>query len=305
MKRFSLGLVLVLTFVAVGIAAAPPLTFTFSDVKANKTAIETDSYAVNNAGIIAGDYVDAKGVQHGMVLAGGKLTTINNAKCQAITGTGGISFYGINKSGTAAGWCTGTTGTLLGFTWAKGKFTTIKFPNSTGTEATGINDNGEVVGLFVDSKGNSHGFLLANKKYTPINVKGATDTAAWGINNAGDITVYTASSFSSGSLSCSTTGPCTSFLRKGAKLTKISPPKAGAIGAVVHTPNNKGDLDGTYFDTNGAPVGFLLHGGKYFDVKDPKASNSTRNDGLNDNLEMVGRYTPSTGGNLGYKTTTK
>jgi hypothetical protein len=39
---------------AVGIAAAPPLTFTFSDVHANKTAMETDTFAVNNAGTIAG-----------------------------------------------------------------------------------------------------------------------------------------------------------------------------------------------------------------------------------------------------------
>jgi probable HAF family extracellular repeat protein len=304
-KRSILGVLLVLTFVAVGIAAAPPLTFTFTGVHANKTATETDSYGINNAGVIVGDYVDAKSVQHGMMLAGKTLTTINNPKCQAITGSNGISFYAINKAGVAAGWCTGTTGTLIGFTWSKGKFTAIKVPNSSGTEAIGINDNGEVVGLYVDSAGNAHGFLFANKKYTPINVKGATDTAAWGIDNAGDITVYTASSFSLGALSCSSTGPCASYIRKGTKLSKLSPPKAGPIGAVAHTPNNKGDIDGTYFDSNGSSVGFLYHGGKYFDVKDPKANNSTRDDGLNDNLEMVGRYTPTAGGNFGFKATTK
>ena len=48
MKRSMLGVLLVLTFVAVGIASAPPLTFTYSDVHANKTATETDTYAVNN-----------------------------------------------------------------------------------------------------------------------------------------------------------------------------------------------------------------------------------------------------------------
>ncbi len=305
MKRSILGVSLVLTFVAVGIAAAPPLTFTFSDVHANTTATETDSYAVNNAGVIAGDYVDSKGVQHGMILAGKTLTSINNAKCQAITGSNGISFYGINKAGVAAGWCTSTSGTLIGFTWSKGKFTYLKVPNSTGTEAIGINDNGEVVGLYADSAGNAHGYLFANKKYTPITVKGATDTAAWGINNAGDITVYTASSFSSGLLGCSSTGPCASYIRRGTKLTKLSPPKAGSIGAVAHAPNNKGDIDGTYFDSNGFSTGFLLHSGKYYDVKDPHANNSTRDDGLNDNLEMVGRYSNSSGATLGFKATTK
>ena len=68
MKRSILGVVLVLTFVAVGIAAAPPLTFTFSDVKSTKTATETDSYGVNNAGVIAGDYIDSAGIQHDPII---------------------------------------------------------------------------------------------------------------------------------------------------------------------------------------------------------------------------------------------
>ena len=52
MKRTMLGVVIVLTFVAVGIAAAPKLTFTYADVIANKTALETDTYGVNAAGVI-------------------------------------------------------------------------------------------------------------------------------------------------------------------------------------------------------------------------------------------------------------
>ena len=305
MQRSVFGVLIVVTFVAVGLAAAPPLTFTFSDVHANKTATETDSYGVNNSGVIAGDYVDSADVQHGMILAGTKLTTIDNKSCQTTGGTAGsISFFGINSAGTAVGWCINTKGVQIGFTWAKGKFSAVNFPKATGTEATGINDMGDVVGIFVDSAGNGHGFLLANKKYTQIDVKGATATEAWGIDNAGDITVYTGS-VSAGAISCSTTAPCTSYIRKGTKLTKISPPKAGPIGAVVHVPNNKGDIDGTYFNSSGQSVGFLLHAGKYYDVLDPKANASTRDDGLNDKLEMVGRYTNSAGATLGFKATTK
>ncbi len=109
MKRSMLGILLVLTFVAVGIASAPPLTFTYSDVHANKTATKTDSYAVNNAGTIAGDYVDSTSVQHAMILAGTKLTTVNNKSCETIGGaTGSISFFGINSAGDAVGWCIST-----------------------------------------------------------------------------------------------------------------------------------------------------------------------------------------------------
>jgi hypothetical protein len=185
-KRSILGVLLVLTFVAVGIAAAPPLTFTYSDVHANKTAIETDTYGLNNAGVIAGDYVDSKSVQHGMLLAGTKLTTIDNKACSAIAGTGGISFYGVNSAGVAAGWCTSAkTGLDIAFTYSKGKFTTVNFPKSNGTQATGINDKGEVVGLYLDSSNITHGFSLVGKKYTSLDPKGETNTVAWGVNNAG------------------------------------------------------------------------------------------------------------------------
>jgi len=276
-------------FVAVGIAAAPPLTFTFSDVIATKTATETDSYGVNNAGVIAGDYIDSAGIQHGMVLAGKKLTTVNNKKCLTA-----MAFYAINSAGTAAGWCNGSGGAIA-FTWSKGKFTTIAYPKATQTEATGINDKGDVVGLYFDSASVQHGFSKIGTKYKTIDIKGDTASDVYGINNAGTMCVYAITS----------AGGYSSFLYNGKTFKAISDPNAGTTGTVAHAPNNKGDVAGTYFNSAGQAVGFLYHGGKYYDVMDPKAANSTRNDGINDKLEMVGRYTPTAGGNFGFKATTK
>lgn len=298
MKRSLLGVVLVLTFVAVGLAAAPSLTFTFSDVHANKTATETDSYGVNNAGAIAGDYVDAKGIQHGMILAGKKLTTINDKACQTTGGaTGSISFYGINSAGTAVGWCINTkTGVDVSFSYTAGKLTAVNFPKSLGTQATGVNDAGDIVGLYLDSNGAQHGFSKIGKKYASIDVKNETTAAAWGINNKGQITVYAVNS----------AGDFDAFLKTGKTFKNINDPNAkGTTGTVVHTPNNKGDIDGTYYDSSGNTHGWLLHGGKYYDVDDPNGPTLSRADGLNDKLEIVGRYTPSTGGNVGFKATTK
>lgn len=298
MKRSMLGVLLVLTFVAVGIAAAPPLTFTFSDVHANKTAMETDSFAVNNAGAIAGDYVDSGGVQHAMILAGKKLTTIDHKNCQTSGGfsAGAIAFYGINSAGAAAGWCIDTTtGLDVSFTYAKGKFTTINFPKSLGTQANGINDKGEVVGLYVDSNGAQHGFSKVGSKYASIDAPGDSSSEAWGVNNKGQITVF----------AINTAGGYEGFLYNGKTFKKISDPNAGSTGTIVRAPNNKGDISGAYFDSAGHEVGFLLHGGKFYDVKDPNANNNTRPDGLNDKLEIVGRYTPSSGANVGFKATTK
>lgn len=291
MKRSILGVLLILTFVAVGIAAAPPLTFTFSDVHASKTALETDTYAVNNAGVIAGDYVDSSSMQHGMILAGKKLTTVDHKSCSANT----LAFYGINSAGTVVGWCVSSkTGIDTGLMYSKGKFTTILFPKGIGTEATGINDKGEIVGLYFDSAGAQHGFSKIGSKYTSIDVKGETTAAAWGVNNAGQITVYAVNS----------SGDFDAFLMTGKKFKNINDPNAkGTLGTVVHTPDNKGDIDGTYYDTAGSTHGWLLHAGKYYDVND--SPTLTRADGLNDKLEIVGRYTPSTGGNLGFKAITK
>ena len=297
MKRSILGVLLVLTFVAVGIAAAPPLTFTFSDVKANKTATETDSYGVNASGAIAGDYVDSAGVQHGMILAGKKLTTVNNKNCQSTGGkTGSIAFFGINSAGAVVGWCIDLkTNQDDGFMYAKGKFTAISFPKSIGTQPTGINDKGEVVGLYLDSANVQHGFSKIGTKYASIDVTGDTSAAAWGVNNKGQITVYAINS----------AGGFDAFLKTGKTFKNINDPSAGTLGTVVHTPNNKGDIDGTYYDSSNLTHGWLLHAGKYYDVNDPNGPTATRADGLNDKLEMVGRYTPSTGGNVGFKATTK
>ena len=295
MKRYILGVLVVFAFVAVSIAAAPVLTFTFSDVHASKTAIETDTYGVNNTGVIAGDYIDSASVQHGMILAGNKLTTVDNKSCAA----GTLAFYGINSANTVVGWCiSAKTGLDIGLEYSKGKFTSINYPKSNGTQVTGINDKGEVVGLYLDSASAEHGFSKIGAKYASINVKGATATVAWGVNNKGQITVY----------GTNAAGYNDAYLVTGKTFKKIDNPNANKTageGTIVHTPNNKGDIDGTYYDTAGNERGWLLHLGKYYDVSDPNGPNVTRADGLNDKLEIVGRYTPSAGGSVGFKATTK
>lgn len=297
MKKSISGVLVVLMFVAVGIAAAPPLTFTFSDVHANKTATETDTFAVNNAGAIAGDYVDAKSVQHAMILVGKKLTTVNHAGC---TTTGGypaaIAFYGINKSGAAAGFCTSTKTSLFeGFVYSGGKFTAINFPKSNGTQAIGINDAGDVVGAYLDSASVQHAFVKKGAKYTSIDVRGDTTPFAWAINNSGQMVVFALSS----------TGTYQSFVYNGKTFKKIADPNASTSGTIARSLNNKGDVVGAYFNSAGDEIGFLYHGGKYYDVIDPKASTQTKPDGVNDTLEMVGRYLNSSSATAGFKATTK
>jgi hypothetical protein len=107
---------------------------------------ETDTYAVNNKGVMAGDYVDQNGAQHGMILSGANLTTADRSDCPPTPGANGIAFYGINSANVAVGWCTNTNGVEIGFGYANGKFRDIKIPNATGVQATGVNDSDKVVG---------------------------------------------------------------------------------------------------------------------------------------------------------------
>ena len=297
MKKSILGTLIVLMFVAVGVAAAPPLTFTFSDVHANKTAMETDTFAVNNSGAIAGDYVDSAGVQHGMILAGKKLTTVNHPNCTTSGGyPAAIAFYGINSAGAAAGFCTSTkTGLFTGFVYSAGKFTAINFPKSNGTQAIGINDAGDVVGAYLDSASVQHGFVKKGSKYTRIDVTGDTTPYAWAINNSGQMVVFALNS----------AGGYDSFVYNGKTFKKIADPNASPTGTIARSLNNKGDVVGAYFNSAGDEIGFLFHGRKYFDVIDPKASTQTKPDGVNDTLEMVGRYLNSASATLGFKATTK
>ena len=133
--------------------------------------------------------------------------------------------------------------------------------------------------------------------FRSIDVKNETTAVAYGVNNAGDIAVYATNS----------SGTFDSFLYNGKTFKKINDPKAkGTTGTVAHAPNNKGDVTGTYYDSDGNVHGWLLHAGKYYDVNDPKGADDSRSDGINDKLEMVGRYSTTLGGaSIGFKATTK
>jgi probable HAF family extracellular repeat protein len=297
-KRSILGVLIVLTCVAVGIAAAPPLTFTFKDVKANKTAQETDTYAINNSGMIAGDYVDSAGVQHPMILAGTKLTTADHKNCSSTPGTS-PAFYGLNNLGVAAGYCTSSTGANIAFTYdsKKKKFTDITIKGGSTIEASGINDKGAVVGTYVDSAGKAHGFLKVGAKITNLDPPGAASGTPVGpadgfINNKGVITIFATNS--AGTLVSFTTAD------NGKTFKPFHGTGEGTTGTAIHNINNKGDIAATVFDTAGSRHGILLHGGKQYSFDDPNGVGATRADGLNDKLGIVGRYGSGVFGGVGF-----
>ncbi len=282
----------------VSVAAALAFVF-FTDVNATSTAQETDTYGMNDSNVIAGDYVDGNGVQHGMILTSlatlvPKLTTADRADCVTSPGSTSIAFYSINNHGVAAGWCTKPDTTVIGFTYSGGQFTDISIPGSTFTEAIGINDAGAIVGTYKDANSVQHGFLLVGSTVTNLDPPGTVSTnTAWGINNAGVITVY----------GINGNGKYVSFTTadQGKTYTPFQDPNEGTIGTAIHQINNNGDIVGTYFDTNNATHGVLYHAGTYNSFDDPNGIGTTRGDGLNNALVVVGRYGSGVYGGMGFQ----
>ena len=290
-KSVFVGALLLLAAFAMAQETKPGFNVTHPKVP---KATETDTYGINNGGTIAGDYVDAAGIQHGMTLKGTKFVTFDHPGCSTAVGSA-TAGYGINTAGLVAGWCASSrTGNDIAFVWnpATKKFVDLKIPGAVSAQATGINDKGWIAGLYFDAKGKEHGFYYDGKVYHALNVAGAAATAAWDVNNSGMVTVYTL---------LSTGASQDSYLYNSTtkKYTKIDVP--GAASTTVHAINSKGDIDYTIFDSANNRHGVLFHAGVFYTFDDPQGTNATRADGLNDSLVLVGRSSPTSGGNVGFQ----
>ncbi len=294
MKRFSLCAMLACLLAAMNLVAQAQEQPANNCADVNVPiagATETDTYAVNNAGVIAGDYLDSSFVQHGLILGTTGLQTFDGP-----SGSSSIAAYGINNNNVAVGWYFDSFGTETSFEYRNGGMHPIAFPNSAGTEANGINDNGWIVGSYLDSNGVNHGFYWDTKRYHTVDIPGAAQTIAWAINNANLMTVYTETS---------TGVSMDAYTFDGTHFKKMDVP--GATESVIHGINNKGDIDYTIFDASNNRHGVLYKAatGVFTQFDDPNGTNTTRADGINDKDEMVGRYSPSSGNpaNAGFKCT--
>jgi hypothetical protein len=254
----------------------------FKDVNAPR-AMETDTYAVNNFGVIAGDYVDSNRVQHGMILNGKSLTTVDRAGCLSTPGPGAIALFGLTSKDVAVGWCFDTNQqTDVAFEFNHGRITTISISGAVSVQAQGINDAGQVVGDYLDETGLQHGFLLTGAKLTRLDVAGHQTPVAWSINNAGLISIYAvnANQF------------VDSFITNGKRYQKVNVP--GAAQSMVHGIDRFGDRVYTFLDSAGNEHGAFFLNGIYYKFNDPndKKKNTTQGYGLNDKLEIIGDYLP-------------
>ena len=175
-----LAFALAFTVIAATAADAPPLTFTFTKASV-PGATATGPVGINNTGMSFGYYTDTAGLNHGYILKGKSVKTLDDPKAKAGTTLGS----NIQYNGTAVvGAYTNSAGVSVGFLYKAGTFKDIPGPKGNlGSAANAINDLGDIAGNYTDSGGVVRGYLLKAGKYKTLTVPGASSTVATGVSN--------------------------------------------------------------------------------------------------------------------------
>jgi hypothetical protein len=128
----------------------------FTDISIPEATL-VNAIGINDAGDVVGTYV-VGGVQHGYLLHGSTLTTLDPpgvtslATCWGINNAGVITCYGINANGGYSSFITADQGKT---------YTPFHDPNegTLGTAIHQINNNGDIVGTYFDASNAAHGVL--------------------------------------------------------------------------------------------------------------------------------------------------
>jgi hypothetical protein len=103
-------------------------------------ALGTETWGLNDAGTISGNYYDAVGI-HGFIYAGGSFTAVN------FPGASLTRLTRINNLNQAVGWHTQGSRTF-GFVVTGGSYRSINYDGALSTVVADINDSGLVVGKY-------------------------------------------------------------------------------------------------------------------------------------------------------------
>ena len=113
---------------------------TYTPIDIGTTA--TLAGGINDSGEIVGQYYDSSGVEHGFLLQGQNVTTLD------YPGAAQTFPWAINNSGMIAGYYIDSVGANHGFTDNAGTWTSIDVPGAWATHVFAINDLGDVGGWY-------------------------------------------------------------------------------------------------------------------------------------------------------------
>lgn len=282
------------------------IEYSYEDLSPFFGSQRNEAKGINDVGQIVGEYGVGVSGQHGYLLDGSKLTTID------VPGSWNTKCLGINKHGQIVGTYNFLQGGPQGFLLDEGVFTTINFPGANtpyspyNTNAQGINQHGQIVGTagFYSSGGAAgagygRGFLYDKHGFTPIYYPNAAidigGTEVTGINDSGKI-VGNAIAVTKENVYIYT-GP--GFLLDKGEFSIIDFPNDENTGNTwVQGISKSGHIVG-YYAYYGGLHGFMLYDGVYSTIDYP-GSKVTIINGVNKYGEIVGMYQDDTGQEHGF-----
>jgi hypothetical protein len=138
---------------------------------------------INDQGVAAGFYNDAKGHSHGY------LYNACNRSFRPVTlpvKADSVQATGVNDHGVVSGFYTSGK-TTRGFVLDHGKINSLGFGNDTNTQVLGLDNAGDLVGSYVDGSKRTRGFVWSHNHLRTITVPHSTGTVVNGLNNRGQL----------------------------------------------------------------------------------------------------------------------
>ena len=221
-----------------GFLRTPDGTITSFDIPG---AGQTVSIAINNNGLVAGNYSDASGVWWPFIR-----NTDGSIVSYQVPGALNAHMGAMNDAGTIAGyWNDSKELPHIFVRSADGTITTYDIPDATIISVSGINARGYVVGYYYDHTAD-HGFLMApNGAITTIDAPdNGGETILTGINDKGVIVGW---SYAHGG-----------FVREADGTFRTIACPEGGTSCLVYSVNNKEKVAGSsYVPARNTYVGFM------------------------------------------------
>lgn len=291
------------------------LAATFASAQAQRTYISFDvpgaavtlPQGINADGAVVGAYTDTNGKQHGFLLSGGSVTTIDYSGALA-TIARGINSHG-DIVGTHVDAANLPGGGSKGFLLKSGGFTDVNYPGHLNTIAQRINDAGLITGCYhdTDTMGTMHSMMFDGVKYSDLSTPASMGNGA-----------LPDGSMTTGFYTDMMTNVTHSYLESGGNVAPFDFPFS--IGTIAYDLNPSGQVVGFYNDAAKNTHGFLFTPSQFeaafgitpepglvpsytFESIDFPGAVKTTSYAINSRGDIVGSYVDSAGKTHGYLST--
>jgi hypothetical protein len=266
---------------------------------------------IDEDNVIAVNYFDTTGTQHGALYWDGNFTLLDDPAAGTAAGQGtspitpkdtGDDTH-VLRNTTVIGWYIDSSNRYHGFVYRAGKFVNFEDPHAgtagfQGTVAYDMTSNGTIVGQYFDGAQVTHGFLDHNGHFTTVDNPSAGTAFGQGTaldgGNANDTLVgtYTDSA-----------NVIHGFTLHNGTYTTLNDPSAATgagQGTFTFESNRSGVIVGFYTDNSNFSHGLTYKDGVFTTLDDPSGALGTTAQGVNDAGRIVGDYHDSSNFDHGY-----